>query len=591
LGALLAPLLLCMDNVGSVESLMNLWRKAIEFQAQARAQLDAWKASASRARHYRLPSSGSPFRARLNYAALNSFLTVLFFAASGATQAATIYPADPSYASVQTAVNSALDGDTVVIPAGTATWSSTLTITNGITLQGQTTTDVVNKTANDQTIILVGTGGTGNQPLINLNTVNGKSYRLSGITFRTGRTGNVNFNGMLQLNGNSTAVRVDHCDFDRIQYENELIAPSGPLGVIDHNLFYYTTNPAFALHFYNPKWNGDPGSWGDQSWAEPAYFGSSKFIFVEDNCFNNTSGVFRAAHDAFDGARFVFRHNHCYNMGNGSHGTESGRHRGVRACEIYNNDYHWGFVVAAVGGIRSGSFVTHDNTHDGVNPAGMSIGTFRVFDYGTGVTFGYSTGTNVWDYNATEPDGTHLDGHPPYLFESGTATGGSNTTIVDTTKNWTTNQWAGYTAMIPGGEEMVLISNNSNTLTGQGQAHTVLTWQAGSSYQIHKCLISMDQPGRGAGDLITGQTPINSTTGTASWPHQALDPCYSWNDIYTPTNTPLNIFTTNSTDSVLKAGRDYYNNTPMPGYTPYTYPHPLVTGVPSAPQNLRVSGP
>jgi len=25
-------------------------------------------------------------------------------------------------------------------------------------------------------------------------------------------------------------------------------------------------------------------------------------------------------------------------------------------------------------------------------------------------------------------------------------------------------------------------------------------------------------------------------------------------------------------------GRDYYNNTPMPGYKPYTYPHPLVSG-------------
>ena len=24
-----------------------------------------------------------------------------------------------------------------------------------------------------------------------------------------------------------------------------------------------------------------------------------------------------------------------------------------------------------------------------------------------------------------------------------------------------------------------------------------------------------------------------------------------------------------------REGRDYYNNTPMPGYKPYTYPHPL----------------
>ena len=26
---------------------------------------------------------------------------------------------------------------------------------------------------------------------------------------------------------------------------------------------------------------------------------------------------------------------------------------------------------------------------------------------------------------------------------------------------------------------------------------------------------------------------------------------------------------------LFSRGRDYYNNTPMPGYTPYIYPHPL----------------
>ena len=46
----------------------------------------------------------------------------------------------------------------------------------------------------------------------------------------------------------------------------------------------------------------------------------------------------------------------------------------------------------------------------------------------------------------TEADGMHGDGHPPYLFDSGTATSGSGSQIIDTTKNWTANQWVGYTA-------------------------------------------------------------------------------------------------------------------------------------------------
>ena len=52
-------------------------------------------------------------------------------------------------------------------------------------------------------------------------------------------------------------------------------------------------------------------------------------------------------------------------------------------------------------------------------------------------------------------------------------------------------------------------------------------WKAGDQYQIHKVLIALDQPGGGKGDLITGTTPINSTTETAMWPHQALEPTYS----------------------------------------------------------------
>ena len=58
-----------------------------------------------------------------------------------------------SLTDVRTAIASAADGDTVILPAGTAVWHSTLTIAKGITLQGQTTTDSTNGTAVDNTII------------------------------------------------------------------------------------------------------------------------------------------------------------------------------------------------------------------------------------------------------------------------------------------------------------------------------------------------------------------------------------------------------------------------------------------------------
>jgi len=174
---------------------------------------------------------------------------------------------------------------------------------------------------------------------------------------------------------------------------------------------------------------------------------------------------------------------------------------------------------------------------------------------------------------------------PHGLYESGTASGGGRSQIIDTTKNWITNQWAGFTAKFTGDNQVALIqSNTSNTLnvfyyTDSGGGHV---WQAGNGYQIHRISVALDQPGRGQGDLIVGNPPINRRTGTAAWPNQALEPTYSWNNIYTPNNTPVNI-TVGTGGFMLVEGRDYFNNTPMPGYRPYVYPHPLVTAQPTPP--------
>src|SRR4029077_16810655 len=101
----------------------------------------------------------------------------------------------------------AADGDTVNVPenhSSPVTWTTTLIVAKGITIIGQTTVDSSAGTANDLTIIKAGTGASGNQPLIRFDTVSGKSYRLSGFTFRSGRTASpTNTNGMVRFNGSS----------------------------------------------------------------------------------------------------------------------------------------------------------------------------------------------------------------------------------------------------------------------------------------------------------------------------------------------------------------------------------------------------
>jgi len=69
----------------------------------------------------------------------------------------------------------------------------------------------------------------------------------------------------------------------------------------------------------------------------------------------------------------------------------------------------------------------------------------------------FSDGTN------TITDGTNAVGYPP-VYVVGTASGGSTTTVVDSTKNWATNAYAGYTVNI-NGQIVVIASNTATTLT------------------------------------------------------------------------------------------------------------------------------
>jgi len=68
---------------------------------------------------------------------------------------ATVHHSDGTQANVQALLKAAHDGDTIMLPAGTFSWTAPLNITKGITLQGQTTISgagTANPSANDATI-------------------------------------------------------------------------------------------------------------------------------------------------------------------------------------------------------------------------------------------------------------------------------------------------------------------------------------------------------------------------------------------------------------------------------------------------------
>ena len=206
----------------------DLEQGAAEIQARLPARLHARSDAAGQAACHLPSDCDSPFRLRPNDAVpsglyghpasarratvwrgrkLSALLAAVLFAASGAAQAKSITALTSSFFDVNKAIGSAVDGDTVIIPAGTAAWTSTLSISKAITLKGQTTIHMgadgrPDGTADDKTIIRYDVTG-GVAGLISVQSVAGKSYRISGLTFQDARASGGQPTAFLVLNGQS----------------------------------------------------------------------------------------------------------------------------------------------------------------------------------------------------------------------------------------------------------------------------------------------------------------------------------------------------------------------------------------------------
>ena len=420
--------------------------------------------------------------------------------------------------------------------------------------------------------------------------------RITGLTLQYGvSVTSFDATGVVRLGGTCPSFRVDHCHFNQL-YGYAFLAYGWLYGVFDHCIFDIRDGGG-AIIVWHTTWGNQVNGWG--SWAEPAYFGSEKFIFVEDSTANNFG--FRPA-IAFVGgmlgARYVLRYNVINDGTTWPHGTEDLNQRGVRAAEIYNNAYFSARTEIEGGECRGGTMLLHDNTYTGQFSGGVQPIPLRLFQSaggaGTGSDWAGADGTNPWDLNATEPDGTHVDGHAPYTFATGTHIGpnvpSQRTQIVTVSGNpWTANLWAGYTITNTNSASQYYLghgyisSNTTNTLTVTAAVITdhppTLGFNTGDTFAIHKVLRIIDQPGSGPGDLIVGNPPGSTNLTGTSWPHypnQALEPLYSWNNTLNGVNVN---FTHSDAGNNLRENIDFYNNTPMPGYTPYAYPHPFVSGM------------
>jgi hypothetical protein len=256
--------------------------------------------------------------------------------------AAEIHAQSCSLEDVQAAIDTVQDGDTVTVPAGSCTWSDTLQLSREIEIIGagigQTTV------AGHGFDVLDGTD----------------NWRISGFTF-VQEEGIEEIRSVIKLGGWLSSVgcrnfRIDNCRFEGETYVVDLLGWS--TGVIDHNQFIKSVIEC----------DGD----NHQAWARETALGTSDFLFIEDNFFNNDGYERQHIITASRGARYVFRYNTIQEseagIGNAvdSHGYCDGNEdRGVRAYEIYRNEF-----VRAVNGccsalfLRGGTGVVYENTVD-----------------------------------------------------------------------------------------------------------------------------------------------------------------------------------------------------------------------------------
>src|SRR5262245_5114610 len=184
--------------------------------------------------------------------------------------AATITAASCSAADVQTAVNSAGDGDTVMVPPGSCTWSTRVSITNkSISLIGAGigSTSI---TGNDSTARQRCALNLTMKPSGNITRVSVFEFSCalgSGIPSAYAGGGIVTFSGL------SSNMRFDH---NKVTITNTsgLYSPNGSVhGVADHNTFISNGNLTHMVIWNHKDWLGTGDPYGDNSWSSPSSYG------------------------------------------------------------------------------------------------------------------------------------------------------------------------------------------------------------------------------------------------------------------------------------------------------------------------------
>lgn len=303
--------------------------------------------------------------------ALTVMALAIAFLCNSNGNAATINAASCSQSDVQTAIDSAVSGDIVVVPSGICAWTSPITIPHSkkITLQGAGMNNTIITRSSNGTVLDLGRSGS----------------RVTGFGFK---------NGGILVDGYD--FRIDHCSMAFDTWYNGIVVQSRniypakiPTGVIDNCNF---TNMRVLVNGSNYMLYENGAQHG--LWASALNLGSAEAVYIENNIFTNGTN----AVDGNYGGRYVFRYNTLNDTMIEAHSVQ-GYNRAIRKWEIYNNTINqvsrsmWTPFF-----LRGGTGVVFNNTINGVWTS-PTITLDNVRSCTSCSTSGKCDGTSSWDGN------------------------------------------------------------------------------------------------------------------------------------------------------------------------------------------------
>jgi hypothetical protein len=250
----------------------------------------------------------------------------------GTVHAATRTAAALTPEAVWEAIDLARDGDTVQLPEGSAVWKHGWNTGHWAKMKAIT----IHGAGIDRTIIRDGTSTAAGDEPFDLKGVEGKPFRVTGITFDgTGLPNAGTWAGAVVIGGNCKNFRIDHCRF--LNMDRMMTISGDTYGLVDHCAFHALTKKgglAQTIYYMGP---------GKANFTKPLTLGTAEAVYFEDNEAHFSPEVVNATGNnpwivPYHGARVVIRHNKIINTQLEIYRVRPGA-LGCQSAEIYDNAF------------------------------------------------------------------------------------------------------------------------------------------------------------------------------------------------------------------------------------------------------------